>query len=62
MHMKPVSDQVLNLLRKILHNDMYYEVRIHACQKVVTRSYNQIYCEVFEQVSEQVWNQTKQNI
>ena len=62
MRMKPVSDQVLNLLRKILHNDMYYEVRIHACQKVVTRSYNQIYCEVFEQVSEQVWNQTKQNI
>ena len=62
MHMKPVSDQVLNLLRKILHNDMYYEVRIQVSEKVVTRSYNQIYCEVFEQVSEQVWNQTKQNI
>ena len=62
MHMKPVSDQVLNLLRKILHNDMYYEVRIHVSEKVVTRSFGQIYREVFEQVSEQVWNQTKQNI
>jgi hypothetical protein len=62
MYMKPVSDQVINPLHKILHNDMYYEVRIRACEKVVTQSYGQIYREVFEQVSEQVWNQTKQNI
>ena len=51
MHMKPVSDQVLKPLQKILHNDMYYEVRIQVSEKVVTRSYNQIYCEVLEQVS-----------
>lgn len=58
MHMKPVSDQVINLLRKLLHDDMHYEVHTHTCEKVLTRSYDQIYREVFDQV----WNRTKQNI